>query len=147
MVVTALVGVLLYLFWPSSLGGCSTVTIVSGHSMEPTYFTGDLVWSRCGQASVGDIVVYEAPDAGGAHVIHRIIGGDGVEGWVVQGDNNDLVDPWNPDDSRVVGIATGHVPYLGSAVYALASPYVWGSVLLIAAAILLWPGTKKGERI
>ena len=110
--------------------------------MEPTYYTGDLVWSRCGQASVGDIVVYEPQDAGGADVIHRIIGGNGVDGWILQGDNNDFIDPWSPDDSRIVGIATVHIPHLGSILYSLASPYIWGSLLLIAAALLLWPSNQ-----
>lgn len=130
---------MLYLFWPSSLGGCSTFTIVSGNSMEPTYSTGDFVWSRCGEPAVGDIVVYTPPDTGGAHVIHRIVGGDGTEGWVLRGDNNDFLDPWNPDDSHVAGIATVHIPRLGSILYSLSNPWIWGSLLILAAAIFLWP--------
>lgn len=132
---------LVYFFWPTSLGGCSTLTIVSGHSMEPTYFTGDLVWSRCGEAAVGDVVVYTPPGVDGARVIHRITGGDGVDGWVIQGDNNTFIDPWTPDAALVVGIARAHIPHLGSAVYAIANPYIWLSLLLIAAAIYLWPRT------
>ena len=144
-VFVAFVAGLVYLFWPTSLGGCSTLTIVSGHSMEPTYFTGDLVWSRCGEAEVGDVVVYTPEDAGGARVIHRIIGGNGVDGWVLQGDNNDFVDPWTPDDSLVAGVARVHIPGLGSVMHALANPYIWGSLLLIAAAIVLWPPSSESE--
>ena len=55
-----------YFLWPTSLGGCTTLTIVSGHSMEPTYYTGDLVVSRCGDYQVGDIVVYNPPNMGAA---------------------------------------------------------------------------------
>lgn len=130
---------LVYFFWPTTLGGCSTLTIVSGRSMEPTYQSGDLVWSRCGEAAIGDIVVYTPPDTDGARVIHRIIGGDGVDGWILQGDNNSFTDPWSPDDSLVVGVAAVHIPRLGSAVYAVANPYIWGSLLLLAAAVYLWP--------
>ena len=143
----AIVAAVAYLFWPSSLGGCSTMTIVSGNSMEPTYSTGDLVWSRCGEPAVGDVVVYSPPDTDGARVIHRIVGGDGAEGWVLQGDNNDFLDPWNPDDTDVVGIAAVHIPRLGSIVYSLGNPFIWGSLLLLAAAIYLWPRTGDLEDV
>ena len=62
---------------------------------------------------VGDIVVYNPPDVGGARVIHRIIGGNGADGWVMQGDNNDFVDPWEPTDDRVLGKAVLHLPKVG----------------------------------
>ena len=136
---------LMYFFWPSTLGGCSTLTIVSGESMEPTYSTGDLVWSRCGEASVGDVVVYTPEDTGNARVIHRIVGGDGENGWVLQGDNNDFLDPWNPNDSQIVGIAAVHIPRMGSVLYSLQNPFIWGSLLLMAAALALWPQTKEDE--
>lgn len=142
LVLGAFLTTLLYVFWPTSLGGCSTLTIVSGHSMEPTYYTGDLVWSRCGEPAVGDVVVYTPPGTDGAQVIHRITGGDGAAGWVIQGDNNTFVDPWNITDADVVGIAQVHVSHLGSAVYVIANPYIWVSLLLIAAAIYLWPRPK-----
>ena len=144
-VLVAFVAAVVYFFWPTTLGGCSTLTIVSGHSMEPTYYTGDLVWSRCGDAQVGDVVVYTPPDTGGARVIHRIIGGNGADGWLLQGDNNDFVDPWAPDDALVVGVAQVHVPRVGSVVYVVANPYVWGSLLLIATAIYLWPRPDTGD--
>lgn len=145
LVLAALVAGMAYLFWPSSLGGCSTMTIVSGNSMEPTYSTGDLVWSRCGEPAVGDVVVYTPPDTDGGRVIHRIVGGDGAQGWVLQGDNNDFLDPWNPDNADVVGIAAVHLPGLGSIVYGLGNPFIWGSLLLLAAAIYLWPRTEDPE--
>ena len=113
--------------------------------MEPTYSTGDLVWSRCGEPEVGDIVVYSAPGTDDAHVIHRIIGGNGVDGWVLQGDNNDFVDPWTPDDSHVLGIAAVHIPGLGNLVHSLGNPFIWASLLLLAGALLLWPRPAAGE--
>ena len=113
--------------------------------MEPTYATGDLVWSRCGEPSVGDIVVYSPADTDGAQVIHRIVGGDGDAGWILQGDNNDFLDPWKPDNSQIVGIATVHIPQLGSILYGLGNPYVWGSLLILAAAFFLWPTSQASE--
>lgn len=139
VVVALIVG---WLLWPSSLGGCTTLTIVSGHSMEPTYYTGDLVVSRCGQEQVGDVVVYNPPDVGSARVIHRIIGGDAETGWVMQGDNNDFLDPWEPTHDRVLGSAVLHVPKLGLAATLLLSPITWVSLLLVAAALIIWPDKK-----
>lgn len=133
-----------FLLWPTSLGGCTTLTIVSGHSMEPTYYTGDLVVSRCGDYRVGDIVVYNPPNVGAARVIHRIVGGDAETGWVIQGDNNDFLDPWQPTDDRVLGRAVLHLPKVGLIGSVLVSPITWGSLLLVAAALVIWPA-KAGE--
>ncbi|WP_161599355.1 S24/S26 family peptidase [Arthrobacter luteolus] len=144
-VLAAFVAGLLYFLWPSSLGGCSTLTIVSGHSMDPTYATGDLVWSRCGEPSVGDIVVYSPADTNGAQVIHRIVGGDAESGWILQGDNNDFLDPWKPDNSQIVGIAAVHIPQLGNILYSFGNPGVWGSLLILAAAFFLWPQSGEEE--
>lgn len=141
------VGVVLvgaWFLWPSSLGGCTTLTIVSGHSMEPTYYTGDLVVARCGDVGVGDVVVYTPPDVGGARVIHRIVGQDG-DGWVLQGDNNGFLDPWTPTDDDVLGSAVLHVPNLGTVAGILLSPMIWVSLLVLAAAVLVWPPRAHAE--
>ncbi len=132
-----------YFLWPTSLGGCTTLTIVSGHSMEPTYYTGDLVVSRCGDYQVGDVVVYNPPNVGTARVIHRIIGGDGATGWVMQGDNNDFIDPWEPTDDRVLGKAVLHLPKVGLVGSVLVSPITWVSLLLLAAALVIWPAKPE----
>ena len=131
------------LLWPSSLGGCTTLTIVSGESMEPTYFTGDLVVSRCGEVAVGDVIVYSPPDVGGARVIHRVIGGDAETGWVMQGDNNDFIDPWQPQGEQVLGSAVLHLAGVGRFASILLSPMTWISLLLIALGIVLWPAKPE----
>lgn len=137
-----LVGALVvgWLLWPSSLGGCTTLTIVSGRSMEPTYYTGDLVVSRCGPVEVGDVIVYNPPDVGGARVIHRIVDGNAEDGWVVQGDNNAFLDPWNPTGEQILGSAVLHLPHVGKFAAILLSPLTWISLLVIALAIVVWPG-------
>lgn len=133
-----------WLLWPSSLGGCTTLTIVSGESMEPTYYTGDLVVSRCGPVEVGDVIVYSPPDVGGARVIHRIVGGDET-GWVVQGDNNDFLDPWEPTEENILGSAVLHVPQLGKLAAVLLSPLTWISLLIVALAVIVWPGKDEED--
>jgi len=134
-----------WLLWPSSLGGCTTLTIVSGESMEPTYYTGDLVVSRCGPVEVGDVIVYNPPNLGGARVIHRIVGGDAEDGWVMQGDNNDFLDPWNPTEENVLGSAAVHLPQVGKVASILLSPLTWISLLIVALAVVVWPGRKLEE--
>ena len=129
-----------WFLWPTSLGGCTTLTIVSGQSMEPTYYTGDLVVSRCGPVEVGDVVVYNPPDIDGARIIHRIIGGDAAEGWIIQGDNNDFLDPWRPTDENILGSSVLHLPHVGKVAAILLSPLTWISLLTVALAVIVWPG-------
>ncbi|NMR20311.1 signal peptidase I [Cellulomonas fimi] len=143
LVVAALVAG--WLLWPSSLGGCTTLTIVSGQSMEPTYSTGDLVVSRCGEPRVGDVMVYQPGSTGGARIIHRVIGGDEASGWELQGDNNDFVDPFTPRGEEVLGTARLHLPRVGIAAAALTSPVVWLSVIALAVALLVWPRRDEAD--
>ncbi len=138
--VTALViGVLVWFGWPTTLGGCTTLTIVSGHSMEPTYYTGDLVVSRCGAPAVGDVVVYTPAGMDHGRIIHRIVDGDAASGWAMQGDNNSFLDPWRPTQGDVLGIARLRVPGLGRVAAILLDPWSWVCLLVIAAGALLWP--------
>lgn len=145
VVTAALVGVLVWFGWPSTLGGCTTLTIVSGHSMEPTYYTGDLVVSRCGTPGEGDVVVYTPPGLDRGRIIHRVVGGDAIDGWVIQGDNNDFLDPWRPHAADVLGIARLHVPGLGRVASILLDPWAWASLLVVAAGILLWPSRPEPD--
>lgn len=136
---TAIALVVVYFTWPSSLGGCTTLTIVSGHSMEPTYYTNDIVVSRCGTPEVGDIAVYATEDTGGARIVHRVIGGDGASGWQFQGDNNDFVDEFHPTNDDVLGTAVLHIPKAGLVAKTVSSPLVWLSLFVLATALFVWP--------
>ncbi|NMM16092.1 MAG: signal peptidase I [Cellulomonas sp.] len=140
-----LAGVAAFVLWPTSLGGCTTLTIVSGHSMEPTYYTGDLVIARCGTASVGDVIVYQPKDLGGARIIHRIVGGDATTGWTMKGDNNPSADPFNPGGSEVLGVAKVYLPKVGLVARGLTSPFVWGSFILIAIGLFIWPRAEESD--
>ncbi|UJP40953.1 signal peptidase I [Cellulomonas palmilytica] len=130
--------VAVWFVWPTSLGGCTTLTYVNGHSMEPTYHTGDIVVSRCGEPQVGDVIVYAPASEGGARIIHRVIGGD-ADGWVVRGDNNSFTDPFEPAGDEVLGVAQLHVPKVGLALRFVTNTYVWLGVLFLALALWAWP--------
>ena len=76
-----------WFFWlrPTNLGGPATFVIVSGVSMEPTLYSGDLViLHEQPEYQVGDIVAYKVTNG---NVIHRIVGVEG-ERFILQGDNN-----------------------------------------------------------
>jgi signal peptidase len=125
--------VLAFLFWaqylrPQTLGGNAGYVLVSGKSMEPHYHTGDLVLVlRQPSYHVGDIVAYRVPQGdamAGAQVIHRIIGGDGAHGFVVQGDNRTAPDVWRPKTSDVVGAKVLRVPNAVVLLQYLRSPFL-----------------------
>jgi signal peptidase len=133
-----------WFLWPSSLGGSTTFILVNGHSMEPSYLPGDLAIARTGVPSVGDVVVYRPAGLGDSKVVHQIVGGDGVNGWVVKGLNNDWVDPWKPTNADVVGVVQLRIPSLGGLGVVLLSPFIWAGLLVISIGLLLWPG-KSGD--
>lgn len=122
-----------YLVRPPFLGGNVTYVMVAGHSMEPTMYTGDLAlaWQQDSYA-VGDVVTFRVEEGG--MVIHRVIGGNGVDGYRMQGDNNGWVDQWEPTHAQVQGKALFFVPRLGAVFGYLQDP------LRIAIAVGLFFG-------
>jgi signal peptidase I len=147
-VVWALVAVALWQVWPQTVGGPMAYVQVSGTSMEPGLHTGDLVAVRRRDGyQVGDVVAYRVPDGElGARnvVIHRLVGGDGRNGWVTLGDNRDLVDPWSPRDSDVVGEMVWSSAGRGDDVARLAQPVPLGLLTGgLTTLVLLWPDRRR----
>jgi signal peptidase len=101
------------LAWPVQLHGHFGLVVVSGHSMDGTYRTGDLLvtWRQTAY-DVGDVAVYRVPGTGVGHgmrVVHRIVGrADG--GFVMQGDNRTTTDIWHPTPRDVVGQPVARLP-------------------------------------
>lgn len=124
--------------WPTQLGGDTSIVVVSGASMEPTYVSGDLVIARTMEPSVGDVIVYAPAGFGGSQIVHRIIGGSADEGWRMQGDNNDFVDPFTPKADEVKGVVLVHYSTFGRVTVLLLNPMVWAFVLLAAMILMLW---------
>ncbi|MDQ1575816.1 MAG: signal peptidase [Microbacteriaceae bacterium] len=119
------------------------MTVVSGHSMEPKYHTGDLIVARCGTPKVGDIVIYQPPGLESRTlIIHRIVSETTDGHFVMKGDNNSWNDPWSITNANILGIAQLQLPSVGSL---LRAPLVWASLLLIASALLIWPTRTIGR--
>src|SRR3954462_6721712 len=139
-----------FLFWPQSLGGKVAYVKVSGTSMDPTYHFGDLAIVRKQSSyNIGDPVAYRIPKGefgAGAMVIHRLIGGDGVHGYVTKGDNRNIADEWHPRTSDVVGKVMYDAPAMGDKLAELTSP-VNGGGLVGGLTVLgmLWPKREKDE--
>jgi len=134
--------------WPQKYGGTTSVTIVAGQSMEPTYRSGDLLLTRERSYEVGDAVVYVVPHdqpGAGHRVVHRLVGGDGDTGWVTQGDNNAQADIWTPRDADVVGEVVVHVPKAGFLLVLLRSPLTWALAGAVTVGRLLWPSGDDRE--
>lgn len=141
---SALVTVLLLaLAWPSTLGGALTLVAVAGHSMEPTYRTGDLliVYPRR-QYRPGQVIVYRVPagEAGaGARVVHRIVSVDAEGRFTTRGDNRRSVDAWHPQRGDVDGSPVLHLPLGARFVVVLRQPLPLAAAtgLLVFVAIAL----------
>lgn len=139
----ALVGLLL--IWvvalhPQTLGGTALYIVVRGNSMLPTYDTGDLLIVRpAADYTVGDVVAYRVPDGElgeGRIVVHRIIGRDATDGFVLRGDNNPAPDPWSPRAGDFAGTPWVAVPTVGRLIAWLHQPVVAGG--LAASLMVTW---------
>jgi signal peptidase I len=136
------------LVWPASLGGAFGIVTIAGRSMEPTYQLGDVVITWKQPVELGDVVLFRVPEGSagaGNPVIHRVIGGD-RNGWITQGDNVGLPDPWRPAEFDVLGVARFQTPIDGRVIGLLRS---WWFVALtgsLAVALLLWPDPAKEDR-
>jgi len=124
---------LLILFWPASLGGDVSYVVVRGVSMEPTLHPGELAVLRTHDGyTPGDVVAYRVPEdefGAGAVIIHRIVGGDAEDGFVVQGDNKEGPDRWLPKPENIVGKMRFHVPDGGDLFAKLREPLGRGAVV------------------
>ena len=100
--------------------------VVSGHSMEPTLRTGDVVvLRRSSSYGKGEVIAYKVPAGGpgaGLIVIHRVVGGNAREGYLMRGDNKQFNDPWRPRPADVVGHEIAMVPKIGLAIRYIRSP-------------------------
>lgn len=131
---------LAWLLWPATLGGSTSLILVSGPSMEPTFQTGDLVVLRRGEPAIGDVVTFDPSQDGQrlSRVIHRVVGGD-PSGWVTQGDNNEHPDQWRPTNDQLVGVEVLRIPFLGRVFPVFIHPLFIAVVLGAAVAVALWP--------
>ena len=130
-------------FRPAGLGGSAGYIVVSGTSMQPTLQPGDLVVLRRRSAyRAGDVVGYRVPSGGvkGARIIHRIVGGGPIQGFVLRGDNKPDADLWRPRPSDIEGSRWLRVPAAGRVMTAARSPGVLAAAVggIVFAYAFTW---------
>lgn len=131
----------LVVFAPTNLGGATSYVIVSGTSMSPTYNDGDLVMVRRGDYAVGEIVAFET---GRGLVIHRIVGGSAQSGFVVQGDNKQSPDSWQPTENDIVGKHFAQFPGAGRWVQRVTgTPVLFGAMIGGLGSLMVWSPRRK----
>jgi signal peptidase len=132
---------------PQSLGGPASYIVVRGTSMLPTYQNGDLVIMQSAAVyAVGDAVAYRVPsgEIGEGHVIvHRITGGNGTDGFVVQGDNNNAIDPWMPRATDIAGKSWAVVPGAGRLIAIIHQPVIAGGLAAGVMVSLILAGQSR----
>ncbi len=141
----AVVGVGFVFLAPLQIGGRTAYVITSGSSMEPTFHANDLVLTRVQDTyEVGDIVLYRSSTLD-RNVLHRIVALDGQR-FVLQGDNNDYLDPEHPTAGQIRGQVWFFVPGAGRVVGWLRQPLVLAAIAFFVLFGLLAGGREASRR-
>lgn len=137
------------LIWPASLGGKITMVMVSGTSMFPTYQNGGIVFAVGHDTyTQGDVIVYHPDDlpCDSCNIVHRIVGGNGVDGYETLGDNNENQDVWQPTDSEIVGKVEFYLE-IGGVALIISNKMLWVtlffSMFAFLAAVYAYENAKK----
>jgi signal peptidase len=149
LVVAGLVGWFL-LLRPLALGGPATYVMVSGTSMQPTFYTGDLVVLQKQQTyHKGEVIAYAVPKGeigAGQLIIHRIVGGSQTTGLVTQGDNRDQPDDWHPTTADVKGTLWVKAPGVGKVFAHLRQPPIFAAIaggFAVFSLLMREPASRK----
>jgi len=132
------------------IGSPISYVVVAGHSMQPTLHLGDVVvLGRASAYRKGEVIAYKVPAGGpgaGLMVIHRIVGGNARDGYVMRGDNKQFNDPWRPRPRDVVGRELFMVPKLGLAIRYVRSPLGFAALAgLLTMTLMLAGGGGAGD--
>jgi signal peptidase I len=120
---------------PPVIGGSTSLAIVDGSSMFPTFTRNDLVFIRPSPTyRVGDVVAYHSALIHRV-VLHRVVAVDSGR-YTFKGDNNDFLDPEQPTQSAFIGKRWFAVPGLGRLATLLHTP--WIAAALAALLVLAW---------
>lgn len=167
LLVTAFSGAfLVYFIMQVALNTNTPMVVVVSGSMEPNLYRGDLLFLRGIDAEniqngtiegkEGDIIVFDARGLGWYHaptdpIVHRVIDKKYDNGWffLTKGDANanpDIV--WIPE-TRIFGVVTGRIPYIGWVKIILTESNLLIPLLVIVSVLLvgsvIWDIVKKDK--
>lgn len=124
------------LFAPGKLGGRVEYIFISGNSMEPGIHQGDLIIVRAiDDQKIGDAVAYHNA-ALNRVIFHRIVGGDSLH-YLMQGDNNEWVDSYQPSAQEILGSQWIRIPNGGLVVEWIRKPAIAALSAGIMGALLM----------
>jgi len=128
-------------------GGPVSWHVTNGTSMLPAISKGALVVvHRKAAYDEGDVVAYHSRRLDST-VLHRVAGFRG-DRMIMQGDNNDFLDPESPLPSDALGSEVFQIPGVGAVLAWLGHPWILGAGALLAAGALLLtsPGSSPRRR-
>ncbi len=114
------------------------MVMISGTSMLPTYQSGGIVFAVAQDTySLGDVIVYhpESLPCDACNIVHRIVEGNGVDGYHTLGDNNEAEDVWHPIDEEVIGKVQFYLE-IGKISLFVANKNLWVTMIFIAFALI-----------
>jgi signal peptidase I len=144
--VSLAIGILWFgLLGPVGLGGPATYALVTGKSMQPNLESGDLaILRRDAGYALRDIVAFRIPE--GPLVIHRVIGGSGEQGYIMQGDNKIAPDEWRPTADEVLGRMWLRIPGAGRVITQVRSPSLLAALTAGMAMVVMGGKPEKSTR-
>ena len=135
------------LFAPIQSGGNTAYVILTGNSMSPQFWKGDLVILREKEDyQTDDIVAYQHPSIG--YIFHRIIAINPDGSFLLQGDNNNWTDSYTPSKTEIVGKLWLHIPKAGDMLKSLRTPLGFATLVLVFLLLFyfsLLPQKKKSN--
>jgi signal peptidase len=116
--------------------------------MEPTYYSGDLLYSRKSEDyAPEDIAVYAIPEGepgAGALVVHRIVSQEASGTYRFRGDNRESLDDARPSRADFVAKPVMNLGQLPTRLIIL-TPFFLSIVFGAAVAWFLWPSKATKE--
>lgn len=109
--------------------------------------TGDLaVFVVPDEYRLGDVVAYHPSQAPNAVIIHRIVGGNAVDGFRVEGDRRTTSDLDMPTSGQLIGKALFWIPNAGWFLDGLRAPLIFGGIVALIVVFMVWdrvPGMRR----
>ncbi|MFW9876975.1 MAG: signal peptidase I [Candidatus Thorarchaeota archaeon] len=156
---------LIYFIMQFALNTDTPMVVVISGSMEPNLHRGDLLFLRGEDAEnikngtiegkEGDIIVFDARgllgwiNAPSDPIVHRVVDKKFDNGWffLTKGDANPSVDAaWVPE-TRILGVVTGRIPFIGWVKIVLTDLGLLIPLLVIVSVLLIisliWDLTKN----
>jgi signal peptidase I len=103
-----------------AMGTPTPLVVVTGRSMETTYYEGDLLLIQSKpqeEIHIDDIIVFEDTTIHPTPIVHRVIDIEVVNGtyyFTTQGDNNLRKDDYTRTIDEIIGVVVGGIPWVGN---------------------------------